>query len=127
MSKTIDKLIETIEKHHIIIDNKTDFLNFFFEYACELSEWQGIDPKTATTYVEKVIVDRLKRLAIYATINYVQRPREYVNINSLLKQMNIANLVRREHGGGIRVNQYRQSDSYDDWLEKHSNTGGVKE
>ena len=97
---TLKKILDEMERHKAIFEDKNNFIDFHYEYACRTAEFEGIHPRRSPTYVWVVMECRLNAVLAMVKILYEQHPElQYFKIPTI-KLEEVDKLVRKEHGGG---------------------------
>lgn len=96
-NRSIKDIIRELE-NYAQFENKGELLNWFYEYACQTAEWEGIDYKIAHGYIKYTM--RTKLESFERAI--IQECQKNLSLNYIIDTPRIEiipDIVRREHGG----------------------------
>lgn len=82
------------------IFNRTDLMNWLYEYSCQTCEWEGINPHLAAGYVQSLMLKKAN--SIYKVVEFVYKNKDE-NSNLVMDYSVIEDIVRKEHGGGKSI------------------------
>ncbi len=97
----LDYVIHELKVRKVIFEDELNFREFLFEYACQTAEWEGMDPKKASTYIKKMMYDKASNVLLVAASLYSTFDQP-INLQRL-PLSEIEGIVRKEHGGGVSL------------------------
>lgn len=90
----IDDKINELTRRKVVLEDKVDFMNWMFEYACRTLEYEKKDPKIEYKQIPRLInkkMDGILRIADklywdYPEYNhFIMKTPEYNQINKLIR------------------------------------------
>ena len=87
--------------------NGSGFRQYLFEYACVVCEWGGINPRKATGFMAKTMLEKARDY--YAKIEFILavKPNSKIHATEFnFDTETITQEVRADYGGGVPAKDY---------------------
>jgi hypothetical protein len=93
----IDDKFDALTRRKVVFEDKVDFMNWMFEYACRTLEYERLDPKKNYKQIPKLIVIKLDNIVKMADKIYWDHPEYRYFILQTPSYNKIDYLVKQEH------------------------------
>lgn len=93
----LDDKINELTRRKVIFEDKVDFMNWMFEYACRTLEYEHMDPKKSHKLIPQIIGRKLDLLVHAADREYCNHPEYKYFIMQTPSYNKIDYLVKQEH------------------------------